>query len=180
MILDLMLLAAEGAHDVPWWLDPHGLGLAFWTAVTFAIVALILYRKAWGPLLEALDARERGIVGQRDEAERIRLEAEAVRKRYEDQLEGIRREAQQIINEGESDKKRIIDDAHARAAADAVTIRERAERDVKLAKEKALAEIKAESIKLGMLVAERVIGAEVDAARHRTIIDEVLTTYERR
>lgn len=178
MNLDLFL-AAEGGHGA-WWLDPHGVGLAFWTAVTFGVVALILYRKAWGPLLEALDARERGIVGQKEEAERVRAEAEAVRRRYEEQLEGIRREAQQIINEGEADKKRILDEAHARAAADAQEIRERAERDIRLAKEKALAEIKDQAVELGMTVAERVIGAEVDASRHKGIIDEVLTAYERR
>jgi F-type H+-transporting ATPase subunit b len=173
-----LLLAAEGHGQ--WWLDPHGFGLAFWTAVTFALVALILYRTAWGPLLEALDARERGIIGQKEEAEKIRAEAEAVRRRYEDQLEGIRKEAQQIINEGESDKKRILEEAHQRAAAEALAIRERAERDVKLAKDKALAEIKQEAIKLGMSVAEKVIGAEVDAARHRAIIDEALAMYEKR
>ncbi|MBX3465796.1 MAG: F0F1 ATP synthase subunit B [Planctomycetes bacterium] len=178
MNVDLLLLAAEG-HG-PWWLDPHGIGLAFWTAVTFAIVALILYRNAWGPLLNALDAREQGIVGQKEEAERIRREAEEIRRRYEDQLEGIRKEAQQIINEGEADKKRIVDEAHARAGAEARAIRERAERDITLAKEKALAELKAEAIQLGMTVAERVIGAEVDAARHKVIIDEVLAAYERR
>lgn len=178
MNLDL-LLAAEGGHGA-WWLDPHGVGLAFWTAITFGIVALILYRKAWGPMLEALDARERGIVGQKEEAERLRAEAEAVRRRYEEQLEGIRREAQQIINEGEADKKRILAEARALADAEAKAIRERAERDVRLAKEKALAEIKAEAVALGLSVAERVIGAEVDAARHKGIIDEVLAAYERR
>lgn len=174
-----LLIAADDAHP-DWWLDPHGVGLAFWTAVTFAVVVLILYRKAWGPLLNALDARERGIVGQKEEAEKIRLDAEAIRRRYEEQLEGIRKEAQQIINEGEADKKRIIDDAHHRAAEEAKVIRERADRDILLAKQKALAEIKHDAVRLGMSVAEKVIGAEVDPARHKVIIDEVLTTYERR
>jgi F-type H+-transporting ATPase subunit b len=179
MTIDLLLLAASDGHP-PGYLDPHSYGLAFWTAITFAVVALVLYRTAWGPLLEALDARERGIVGQKEEAEKIRAEAEAVRRRYEDQLEGIRKEAQQIINEGEADKKRILEEAHHRAAAEAQAIKERAERDIKLAKDKALAEIKQEAVKLGMTVAERVIGAEVDAARHRAIIDEALAQYEKR
>jgi F-type H+-transporting ATPase subunit b len=178
MTIDLLLAASDGPKD--FWLDPEGLGLVFWTAVTFALVALILYRTAWGPLLEALDARERGIVGQKEEAEKIRKEAEEVRRRYEDQLEGIRKEAQQITNEGEADKKRILEEAHQRAAQDALAIRERAERDVKLAKDKALAELKLEAVQLGMLVAEKVIGAEVDAARHRAIIDEALAMYEKR
>jgi F-type H+-transporting ATPase subunit b len=174
-----LFLAEQGEH-VAFWLDPHTFGLVVWTGIAFAVVALILYSKAWGPLLEALDARERGIVGQKEEAERIRQEAEAVRRRYEEQLEGIRREAQQIINEGEADKKRIIDDAHARAAAEAQEVRERAERDVRLAKEKALAELKHEAVRIGMLVAEKVIGAEVDATRHKAIIDDVLVSYEKR
>src|SRR5688500_5893057 len=166
MTFDLLLLLAVDGHP-PGYLDPHSYGLASWTAITVAVVALVLYRTAWGPLLEALDAREKGIVGQKEEAERIRKEAEEVRRRYEEQLEGIRKEAQQIINEGESDKKRILEEAHHRAAGEAQAIRERAERDIKLARDKALAEIKHDAVKLGLLVAEKVIGAEVDAARHR-------------
>lgn len=177
MVLELML--ASGGHG-EWYLDPHGFGLVFWTGISFMIVLLVLYKTAWGPLLQALDAREAAIDGQKREAERLRQDAERLRQEYETKLEGHRKEGQRIIDEGERDKKRILDEAHARAATEAKEIRDRADRDVSLAKNKALAELKNEAVKLGLAVAEKVIGAEVDAARHRAIIDEVVVAYEKK
>lgn len=177
MALDLILAAGDHAQHTL--LDPHGWGLVFWTGVTFMLVVLVLYAKAWGPLLEALDAREQGIAGQRDEAEKLRADAAALKQRYEDQLEGIRKEAQAIIDEGEADKKRILEEAKAKADAEAKAIRERAERDIKLARDRALDEVSRQAVTIGMSIAERVIGAEVDAKRHAAIVDEVLAQYER-
>lgn len=172
-------LAVEGAHAESWLLDPHAGGLVFWTAVTFAFVLLALYKMAWGPLLKALADREAAIEGAVRTAEQTRLEAERIRQDYEAKLESIRQEAQSIIDEGNADKKRIIAEAHAQAEKDGREIRARAERDIKLAKDKALAEVKQYATMLGLAIAEKVIGAEVDANRHRTIVDEVLTSYER-
>ena len=41
-------------------------GLMIWTWVTFFIVLGILARKAWGPMIEALDKREADIRGALD------------------------------------------------------------------------------------------------------------------
>ncbi|MDC3378983.1 F0F1 ATP synthase subunit B [Planctomycetota bacterium] len=175
--MNLILILAEGNAD-SWLLDPHKGGLTFWTAITFAIVVVILYRVAWGPLLKALQDREASIEGAVKEAEETRLAAEKVREEYEAKLEGIRQDAQAIINEGEADKKRIIAEAHTRAEKEAQEIKARAERDVHLARDKALSEVKATAGQLGMLIAAKVLAAEVDAAKHKTVIDGVLASYE--
>src|SRR5262245_57203769 len=95
----LLLLVEEGAHEGgPMLLDPEGFGLVFWTAVTFLVVLIALYKNAWGPLMTALDTREANIAGQVADARRVKDEAEALRAKYEAQLEGIRREAQKIID----------------------------------------------------------------------------------
>ena len=178
--MSLLLFLAEGAHaDTHFLLDPHGVGLVFWTAVTFSVVLLALHKLAWGPLTSALDQREAAIAGQVADSRRIRDEAEAVRLKYEAQLEGIRREAQKIIDEGEADRKRIVADAHTKAEHEARDIKDRAERDIRLSKQKALAEVKTDAVSMAMQIAERVIGAEVDQGRHQVIVDEVLTPSER-
>ena len=117
----LSLLAESGGHsDAPqWWLDPHGAGLVVWTAATFAVVLMILYKLAWGPFVDALDKREEAIAGQVEASRKVRAEAEAIKQQYEAQLEGVRQEAQQIIDEGEADRKRIVQDAQAKATAEA-------------------------------------------------------------
>lgn len=171
--------SGSGGHgDVHTLLDPHGFGLVFWTAVTFVIVLVALHRVAWGPLMSALDQREVAIAGQVDASRRVREEADAVKAKYEALMEGHRREGQRIIDEGEADKKRILEDAHAKATADAQDVKARAQRDIQQAKLKALAEVKAESVTLAMAIAEKVIGAEVDAKRHHVLVDEVLARIE--
>jgi F-type H+-transporting ATPase subunit b len=175
-MLDILMLAAGDGH-APFYLDPHTWGLVVWTGLTFGIVLVILYKVAWGPLLDKLEEREAGIAGEVENATRIRREADEVKARYEAQLEDIRKEAQSIIDEAESDKKGIIKEAHSKAAQDAKEIRARAERDVHLAKEKALAEVRLTAVGLAMDIAGKVITAEVDGARHQAIVDGVLANY---
>ena len=178
--MSFLLQLAEGGHgEVHALLDPHGFGLVFWTAVTFLIVLVALYKVAWNPLMGALDQRELAIVGQVDASRKVREEAEALKAKYEAQLEGIRREAQKIIDEGEADRKRIVAEAHAKASQEAAEVKARAERDIRLSKQKALAEVKQDAVTLGMQIAEKVIGAEVDQTRHRAIVDDVLSRFER-
>lgn len=175
--MELSLFLAEGGHGSPL-LDPHH-GLVFWTALCFIIVAVVLYRFAWGPLLVALQAREDAISGAIDEAQSIRAEAEATRAKYEALMEGHRQEAQSLIDEGEADKKRIIQEAHSKASKEAAEIRGRADRDIDLAKQKALSEVKEDARTLALAIAEKVISAEVDAKRHEAIIADVIASYER-
>lgn len=175
-----LLLAESGGHaEHHWWLDPHGAGLVVWTGATFAVVLMVLYKLAWGPFTDALDKREEAIAGQVEASRKLRAEAEALKQQYESQLEGVRQEAQQIIDEGEADRKRIVQDAQAKAGAEAQAIRDRAEREIDLAKQKALAEVRRDAVHVGMAIAERVIDAEVDAGRHQKIVDDVLASYER-
>ena len=53
----------DTVHESSWidsWLMPDP-GLFLWTLVTFFIVLIILKAKAWGPLMDALDDREKRI-----------------------------------------------------------------------------------------------------------------------
>lgn len=175
--MNFLLLLAEGnAHGIQKLLDPHH-GLIFWTACSFALTAIVLYKFAWGPILTALTDREAAIVGAIEEAQATKVEAEDTKARYEAQLENIRQDAQSIIDEGNADKARIISAAHAQATKEAAEIRARAEREIDLAKVKALAEVKDHARTLGIAIAEKVIVAEVDAAKHASIVDAVIANY---
>ena len=52
------------------------LGTIFWTLVTFIVLAFVLGRFAWKPLIGALDEREQGIRSSIDQARTDREEAE--------------------------------------------------------------------------------------------------------
>ncbi|MBL4848737.1 MAG: F0F1 ATP synthase subunit B [Planctomycetes bacterium] len=172
----LLLQLASGDDYL---LDPHGFGLVFWTGLIFGFVSLLLYKIAWGPLLIALEERESKISGAIEEAQTLKAEAEAEKKRFEDKMETARQAAQAIIDEGEADKKRILADARLKAVTVACEIKDRAERNIALAKNKALDEVKETAADLGMAIAAKVIQAEVQGAKHKAVVKDVLDAFEK-
>src|SRR5438045_3434023 len=116
MLLRLVLLLAEQeGHEGPALLDPHSWGLVFWSAITFGVVLFVLRAKAWGPILSQLEKREKFIADSIAAAKKDREEASLILAEHKKQLEQVRNEAQAILNEAAADKKRLIEEAHAKA-----------------------------------------------------------------
>ncbi len=74
-------------------------GLFIWTIVTFLVLLTLLAKFAWGPLLQALDAREETIRKSLADAEKARQELE----RLNQESEAIIRQARV---EAEADRRR--------------------------------------------------------------------------
>jgi F-type H+-transporting ATPase subunit b len=171
---------AEAAeHSVPALLDPHSWGLVFWSAVTFCVVLAILRKAAWGPIIEGLDKRERTISDAIAAAQKDRVEAAKLLEEHRKKLETVRNEAQAILNETASDAKHMMEEAQAKANAEAEATRQRALRDIEMAKAKAVDEIKQSSVDLAMALAEKVLGSEVDRAKQRRLVEDFVKSYER-
>ncbi len=75
-------------------------GLIFWTAITFVIVLLILKKIAWGPILNALEEREKGIQSSIDRAFQAKDESEAILRKNKELLAKADAESDRIIREG--------------------------------------------------------------------------------
>ena len=172
------LLAEEHAH-VSALLDPESWGLIFWTACTFLVVLAILKKSAWGPILEGLEKRERTIRDAIAAAQKDRADAARLLEEHRKQLEKVRNEAQAILNEAALDQKRMLEEAQAKANAEAEATRKRALHDIELAKTKAVDELRASSIDLALQLAEKVLGSEVDRQKQRRLVDEFIKDYER-
>ena len=57
------------------WLLPSP-ALTYWTIVTFLVLLVVLRWKAWGPLMDTLDARAKQIEESLSKAEKVTAEAE--------------------------------------------------------------------------------------------------------
>ncbi|SVB42554.1 uncharacterized protein METZ01_LOCUS195408, partial [marine metagenome] len=79
-------------------LSPHP-GLILWTIITFLVVLVILKAKVWGPLLAALDERERGIREALESADRARQEAQVQQAEHERRLAEAESQARHIVGE---------------------------------------------------------------------------------
>ena len=76
----------------------HG-GLLFWSVITFLLLLGVLKKIAWGPIISALENREKEIKSALNAAKKAREEAEKVSSDYEQSMKDAQVEAQKIISD---------------------------------------------------------------------------------
>lgn len=142
--------------------------------VIFVLMAVFLWRYAWGPLVRVLEKRE-------DRIEQGLRAAEESEKR----LAQVQEEVQRTLDEARTQAREIITRAHQEATADADEVRNRGRRDAEAEAQKALADIQAERdralqelrAQVAALVVEassRVLGQMIDERTHQRLIEESL------
>jgi len=97
---------------------------AIWTVVAFVLVAVVLGRFAWRPLLEALQTRQKYIQGQIDTAD-------IARKKAEKMLEDQKQQALQIITDATKQAQKEAEELTEKARREVQEIRLRAQEDIK-------------------------------------------------
>src|SRR5438876_11208469 len=89
-------------------------GLVFWTLITFIIVAFVLRRVAWGPLLQAVNDREKQIQSSIDAAKKERAEAEKLLAEQKTAIAAARSEAAEALRKTTSDRERLREERMAK------------------------------------------------------------------
>lgn len=149
-------------------------GLMIWTWVTFFIVLGILARKAWGPMIEALDKREADIRSALDGADRARAESEQLATKYQEQLQASRKEAQEVLADvrAVAEKLRIeLDEAARKKAADLVA---KARDQIAVERDRALREIRTTVVDLSLSIAGKVVERNLTTKDNRKLVEESL------
>ncbi|HEY1405184.1 MAG TPA: F0F1 ATP synthase subunit B [Spirochaetota bacterium] len=150
-------------------------GLFLWTLISFGILLLILWKTAWRPIIGALDARAVRIRKDLESAETSRKEAEEMFHKHKAMIEYARDEALKIVVEGRSDAERVKNDIIDKANAEAQSIVDRAHREIDLAKEKAIVELRSELVDLSTQIAAKVIERNLTAADQKRIVEDELS-----
>lgn len=145
------------------------LGTAFWTLLTFLTLLFILGKYAWGPLLGALDKREKGIQGNIDDAKRQRDEAEALLAEYREQLAEGRRQAQAMVAEGREAADALRKELEAKAREETQTMLANARREITREREAAVEAVRRESVDVALAVASRLLSERLDSQRDRQL-----------
>ena len=167
----------NGAHEGSWmdkWLLSYDFGLTFWTILTFFVVLIVLKWKAWGPLMNALDNRERNIKEQLESADKAREEAEKISQDYDEMIRKARVEAQQIITDGKAVGEKMKSEIESSARKNADKILVKAKSQIESEKEKALKDIRSTVVDLSIKAASRVIGKNLDAKDNQKIVDDTI------
>mgnify|MGYP000482603602 FL=1 len=150
-------------------LDP---GLFIWTILTFLILFYVLAKFAWKPLLTALESRENIIKSALEDAEKAKTELERLNAESEEIMAKARSEAQTIRVEAKSAAEKIKADVMVQAGEDAKKIRDDAQKQIDVEKDKAIHEIRQEVVSLTMMVAEKVIRKNLSKEDNQSLIED--------
>ncbi len=150
------------------------IGLMFWTIVNFLLLAFLLAKFAWKPLMNALDAREKQIAEDVAGAHKAREDAETIKKQVEKTLADTAMESSNRIKEasqaGEQQRQAII----AQAKDEAQNLINQAKAEIEAETQKAIEAVKKEVVDTTMLAARKVIGKEADKAANKKLIEDLL------
>jgi F-type H+-transporting ATPase subunit b len=164
-------------HGVEEGLFKGALELSIWTIVVFLVLLAILRRYAWGPILAGLKQREDGIARDRAEADLARKEAARAREELDKRMKEVNAEISRMLAKAHQDAQATVAEDVARNKAELQAERDRAYRDLAVARDQALEEIHGHTANLATLIAGKAIGKQVNADDHRTLVAEALDEF---
>src|SRR5689334_5153442 len=136
-------------------------GLIIWTLLAFVIVAFILKKYAWKPILKSLDTREKNIASSNETAERIKAEMAQMQNENEALLAKAREERALLLKEARETRDKLVNDAKEQAKIEASRIVSEAQQAIQQQKMAAIAEVKNQVSNLVIDVAEKVLRREL-------------------
>ena len=146
-----------------------------WVAVGLAIfVGVLIWAKAPGAALKALDSRGQKIQSALDEALRLRQEAQALLASIKTQREDAERVAAEMIANAEADSARLRAEAEAKLDEQIKRRQVMAERKIATAEAQAAADVKAAAGELAAQLAEQVLSARLKGMTTDPLIDRAV------
>lgn len=150
------------------------LGNVIWTMVIFVVLLVLLGSLAWKPILKALQEREKFITESIAAAKRERMESERMMREYTEKMNKAREEATAVVEEGRRDAEVLRRKIHEDAKKEAADMIVRAQKEIKIAKDTAVADLYQQVVEVSTNLAGRIARKQLNAADHRGLLDESL------
>ena len=149
--------------------------------LNFLVLLAILAKFAYKPLLQAMDDRRNRIINDLDSAEQTRLDAEALKEQYAEQLAGARQEATEIVNKANQIAQNLHDELVEQARVEQEALMANAKERIEQEKQQALLDIRSEVIKLSTLIASKIVNQKLNSENDQKLVanvaDEVLSKH---
>ena len=161
-----MLLAAS-------FTDPN-FALSFWTAVTFALLIVVMGKFAWGPILAMLETREKTIAEAIESAKRERAEAEKAATEMRLTLDRVRAEAAELTRKNQQEIAAAKAALMAEAKKESEELLVQARKSIQEERRQAIAELRNLAVDLAIEAAGRLLQTQMDASKQRQLVEEYL------
>ncbi|HOZ88555.1 MAG TPA: F0F1 ATP synthase subunit B [Bacteroidia bacterium] len=152
-----------------------GIGLIFWTSITFILLLVILGKFAWKPILTAIKTREKGIESALASAESALKDMRELKSANEIILTQARTERDNMLKEARETKDAIIAEAKQRAQAEQDRILATAREQITNEKNAAISELKNQVAVLSIEIAEKILKSELsNDEKQKTLVSNLM------
>jgi len=148
--------------------------LAFWTAVTFALLLVVLGKFAWEPILETIETREKTIAEAIESAKRERAEAEKAAADMRASLEKARGEASEMIRRNQAEVAAAKNELMAAARKESESLLAQARASIEEERRAAVAGLRAQVVDIAIEAAGRLLQTQMDEKKQRQLVEEYL------
>lgn len=164
----------EEERPNPLAIDPD---LAIFTALVFLVLLAILGKFAWGPIIEALDRREKVVADHMASAQAAREDAQRLLAEHQARLAGAADEVRQMLDqarkEAELQKQQMVAEAQEAAASE----KRRALAEIDAAKNSALHQLAQRSVDSAIGLAGKIVRRQLKPDDHAELIHEALQDF---
>jgi len=168
------LLFAQGEGEGGGGLYDINTGLSVWTLIVFVSLLFVLGKYAWGPIVDAVDSREKGIQAAIDGAAELNAEAAKLLEEHREQMADARRQASEILAEAKVASERVRKELEEKARTEAQGIVERALAEIERERDGALETLRRESVDLALAAASRLMQESFDQETDRQLVERYL------
>jgi F-type H+-transporting ATPase subunit b len=142
--------------------------------VGFLIVVWLLRKYAWSGLLEFMEKRRETIAAEFENIEKTRADAEALKRKFDEELSNIEQTRRLKIQEAVSEANELASEINENARKQALELRSKANRDVELELDKANVVLRDRMVDAVITTTEKIIRERLDDDKHRQLINEFL------
>ena len=154
-------------------------GLVIWTGITFGLLAFVLGKFAWTPILQALHSREQEIADALKKAEEAKRDAERMMLENKAAMEQAGNETARLIAEARSLAEQLKNDIVVKANESAKKMLDQAKDEIVREKESAMTQLRSEVADLSISVAEKILDESLDGTKQKKMVDKVLQQLQK-
>ena len=142
--------------------------------VNFSVIAFVLWKWAWKPLVKLLDERSEKIAKSLEDAKRIEEELRKTHERREQILLEAKKEAKSIMETATKNADALRAEMTAKARSETENIVADAKLAIAHEKEQMLQEVKGYVADLVVLTAEKVLREKIDSKKDKELVEAAI------
>ena len=145
-----------------------------WGGISFFLLLFLMWKFAYPGIKAGMEGRTQRIRDSLDEAERAKSDAQRVLDDYQRQLADAKNESSRIIEEARQTAEQMRRDLLTRAEAEAAELRQRSQQEITAARDRAIADIRAQVSELAVGAAEVVVQRSLDRETNIALVEQYI------